>query len=265
MHALLAIAPVMINKILLAGWAMSVMLGFSPLPAKANRWQEDQTVFERRHAPESSADKLVRFRSIATDLVDVISEDGALPGMTKRQSMSVMLAIMSYESSFFRDVDFGEGKGVGDQGRSWCLMQLQVNESTAPVLENGKRDFGGGTIMIKHDVMGKWTGRDLVQDRKKCLRAGRAVLVRAMAECRDQKASDKLSAYATGSCKNNEPKSASRWDRSVVIMKKRVPKLDEALKLLGREGEDKEPAEAEPTKPEAPADPPSQDRLTKAG
>ena len=265
MHTLLAVAPALINKIILAGWAMSVMLGLSPLPKQGNRWQEDQTVAERRHAPETAADKLTRFRSIATDLVEVISEDGALPGMTKRQSMSVMLSIMSYESSFFRDVDLGQGRGVGDQGRSWCLMQLQVNESTAPVLENGKRDFGGGTIMIKHDVMGKWTGRDLVQDRKKCLRAGRAVLVRAMAECHDQKASDKLSAYATGSCKNNEPKSASRWDRSILIMKKRVPKLDEALKLLGREGESvEEPPPAEPAKPATPPET-TPERLTRAG
>jgi len=225
------------NKILLMGWAVAVMLGFSPLPKTGVKWQEDQTVFERRHMAESGADKIVRFRSIANDLVDVIVEDGALPGMTKRQSMALMLAIMSYESSFFRDVDFGIGKGVGDNGRSYCLMQLQVNESSAPISPDGKKVLSLGTMQVRHDVMKTWTGRDVVADRKKCFRAGRMILARGMGECKDQKAGDKLSAYATGHCQDNEPKSRLRWARFEQIMRKKVPTIEEAMKLLGREEE----------------------------
>jgi len=222
------------NKILLMGWTMSVMLGFSPLPKTGVKWQEDQTVFERRHMAESAADKTTRFRSIARDLVDVIAEDGALPGMTKRQSMALMLSIMSYESSFFRDVDLGVGKGVGDNGRSYCLMQLQVNEASAPVGPDGKKNLRLGLMQIRHDVMGAWTGDDVVSDRKKCFRAGRTILARGMGECRDQKAGDKLSAYATGHCHDNEPKSRLRWSRFEQIMRKRVPTIEESLALLGR-------------------------------
>jgi hypothetical protein len=152
-------------------WILSVLLWLLPLN-RQYRW--DAT-------PESQADRLARFESIAADLADVVEAEAQ--GQTERQKKKIAsfaMALAYYESGFYLAVDKGIGKhGRGDYGKSYCLMQLNVGK--------GKTIEG-------------WTGEELLADRKKCFTSGIRAFRRSMAACRTLPASYQLSAYTTGKC-----------------------------------------------------------------
>jgi hypothetical protein len=153
--------------------------------------------------PEPRADALVRYESIARDLATVVADESESPLFggpdARAQTALVMLSVASFESSYAREVDFGIGRGVGDAGNSWCLMQLRVGRGTT---REG------------------WTGRELVEDRTKCFRAALHLLRGSFNACQKLPLFDRLSAYAIGRCQRDLFKSHSRvsrafgwWDR----------------------------------------------------
>jgi hypothetical protein len=146
-------------------------------------------------ALEPVEDARVRYESIASDLAAVVNEDEVAPlfeGPSGRtQTALVALSVASFESYFRRDVDAGER--TGDQGNSWCLLQIKIGE--------GRTREG-------------WSGVDLTQDRKKCFRAGLRMMRGSFLSCRALPVLDRLSAYAIGSCNAEQRESRLRMQRA---------------------------------------------------
>jgi hypothetical protein len=102
-----------------------------------------------------------------------------------------MLSVASYESSYRKTVD--DGRGRGDHGRSYCLMQIRVGNGTTPE---------------------GWSGAELVEDRQRCFRSALHFLRGSFGICHRLPIDDRLSAYATGHCMENAPISRSRVGRA---------------------------------------------------
>lgn len=173
-------------------WVFAVLLALVPFTAPRDRpltWQRFGADVSRE-AYES------RMKSIAEDAIAVVNEVPPLPGMSRANTLRLMLSVAYFESGFQKDVDFGTGKfGRGDFGRSWCLMQVQVGKGTV-----------GQLVRTIPEDMRDWTGPDLVSDRRKCFRAGLEMMRRSMAACPQAR----LSVYASGKCDPNETKGRAR-------------------------------------------------------
>lgn len=190
--------------------------------------------FMTRHAPpgretyyveaqETKEDAEKRYRSIAEDLVEVVYNPANKPlfGGSKGRSrtISILLGIMLYESGFGRNVDFGVGKFArGDNGRSWCLMQMNVGKGRT------WKDAGGWNI--KHDrpwrygdkaediVLGS-TGPEMVEDRRKCFTEGLRLIRISFRSCRNYPLKERLRVYASGSCKSGAKGSRIRMTAAI--------------------------------------------------
>jgi hypothetical protein len=149
-------------------------------------------------ASESHADVLARYESIARDAATVARDESESPVFdgpdARTRTALLMLSVASFESSYRRDVDLGIGQGIGDGGRSFCLMQVLVGRS--------KTREG-------------WTGRELVSDRQKCFRAGLHILRASFGACHALPLVDRLSAYASGHCARDMYQSQSRVNRAL--------------------------------------------------
>jgi hypothetical protein len=130
---------------------------------------------------ESAPDARARYESIARDAISVAfdpQEAPLFPGREGRLETAVlMLSVASYESGFRRRVD--DGLRRGDNGLSYCLMQLRVG--TGVTLEG-------------------WSAKDLVADRRLCFRAALHMMRYSFAACANLPIEDGLSVYATGRC-----------------------------------------------------------------
>jgi hypothetical protein len=137
----------------------------------------------------------VRYESIARDMVAVAYDDQEAPLFTgadgRAKTALLMASIASFESQYRADVD--DGRVTGDHGRSFCLMQVQV---------------GGGKTAEG------WTGQDLTQDRKKCLRAALKRMRISFDWCKDHALEDRLAGYTSGQCRDGEQLSRNRFWRA---------------------------------------------------
>jgi hypothetical protein len=148
------------------------------------------------HAPlESPADAHARYESIAHDVAAVALEQSEAPLFDgpdgRAQTAVLMLSVASFESSFRKAVDDGQGRG--DRGRSYCLMQIHVGDG---VTREG------------------WSGHQLVEDRTLCFRAALHILRSSFGACRALPVDDRLSAYASGRCFAEATISRSRIGRA---------------------------------------------------
>ncbi len=145
-------------------------------------------------------DTTTRYESIAHDIAEVSLDPNEPPlfGGPEGRAQTALLvsSIAFYESGGYRrDVDIGVGhKSRGDGGRSWCIMQINLGDGATP----------------EH-----WTGRDLVQDRKKCIRAGLTKIRESFMLCHALPLSDRLSGYTTGKCAADEDLSHRRMRRAM--------------------------------------------------
>ncbi|HXN33946.1 MAG TPA: hypothetical protein VN894_18880 [Polyangiaceae bacterium] len=151
----------------LVSYLVAAMLAWVPLHAHASF--------------ESSDHVLARYQSIARDVVSVALDESEAPVFegpdNRTQTALLMLAVASYESSFNKRVD--DGTRRGDNGHSYCLMQVHVGQ--------GATREG-------------WNARQLIEDRKLCFRAALHILQASFAACRKLPFDDRLSAYASGHC-----------------------------------------------------------------
>ena len=136
--------------------------------------------------------------SIATDIAAVVTSQPPIPGMSRTQSAVLLTSVAYHESGFLQSVDSGKRKG--DNGRSWCILQLNVGTAGTVQLD-GYRDL---------------TGPDLVADRSKCLAVGYEMIRRSVASCSAQgmTGADLLSQYATGHCERDIPAAQRQWSIS---------------------------------------------------
>jgi len=213
--------------------------------------------FMSRHAPpgrttyyveaqETKEDAEKRYRSIAKDLVEVVYDPANKPlfGGSKGRSrtITVLLGIMLYESGFGRNVDYGVGKFArGDNGNSWCLMQMNVGKGRA------WKNAGGWNV--KHDRPWRYgdkaedlvdgaSGPEMVEDRRKCFTEGLRLIRISFRSCRSYPLKERLRVYASGSCKYGAKGSRIRmsaaikfFDNSRVERKKFVDA--DIIKLVG--------------------------------
>ncbi|MDB4992890.1 MAG: uncharacterized protein JWM74_322 [Myxococcaceae bacterium] len=162
----------------LAAWLLTAMIAWNP-PAQHREGEKAATE---------------RYTSMANDIAAVAldaEESPLFEGPQGRPQTALLIAATaSFESSYRKDVDTGQTKG--DSGRSWCMLQVQVFGKTAE----------------------KWTGDELIQDRKKCVRAGLHKMKESFTMCKALPLIDRLSAYTCGTCRA-EPKAEWRVKRAL--------------------------------------------------
>lgn len=174
----------------LSAWILTVILAVAPTDKlKTKKESEDQMK--------------LRYEEIAQDMSVAIKKSKPLfNGPNAEQKTAALLtSIAFFESGFRKDVD--NGKVRGDNGRSWCLMQLNI----------GNGHLSTGTPEVK-----SWTGLELVADRKKCFIAGLEVLRASMGRCSSLSDAGKISAYTSGKCAEDEKTSMHRWRFAQRIM-----------------------------------------------
>lgn len=143
---------------------------------------------------EGAATATRRYESIAHDIATVVMDEkeaSVFAGENGRAQTALLLAaIASFESSFRADID--SGKVRGDHGVSWCMMQVQVWDKTAE----------------------GWSGKDLVDDRSKCVTVALHRVRQSFEACRALPLVDRLSVYTSGRCRI-EPQAEYRTWRAM--------------------------------------------------
>lgn len=180
----------------LEAWILSILLAVLP-PSTIDTAKDGETVQEIEQ----------RYGSIAHDLAEVVAvQEPLFQGARGRfKTAALLISVARYESTLRRDVDIGEVRGDG--GRSWCLMQINVGEKT---------------VRVGTEEMLTWKGADLVQDRRKCFRAGLEHLRASLQQCRlFRTGAGLISGYIHGpNCVPDDKRSALRWDLAHRILKK---------------------------------------------
>lgn len=185
-------------------------------------------------AQESVKEATARYESIAKDVLEVAwdpQEKPIFPGSRGRsRTAMVLLAVITFESAFRKDVDLGEGKlSKGDGGKSWCLNQINLGVGDA----NGNTpnrivvNIGGGYKFTSNPLEG-WSGQDLVQDRQKCFHAALSILRSSFLACSALPLEDRLRQYASGHCDKGEEASHRRMGLAMLWMGRKLPKFRDA-------------------------------------
>jgi hypothetical protein len=170
-------------------------------------------------AQETKEEAVVRYQEIAKDVAEVVYDSDTRPLFrgphSRSQTVSVVLAIMLYESGFRKDVDFNLGKRArGDSGDSWCLMQVNIGTGrTRPW--NTVKDRPALAADNPEDVFEGYTGDELIADRKTCIREGLKVVRMSMYECSSLPIEQQLRSYTSGSCERGALQSAVRMGTAI--------------------------------------------------
>lgn len=154
---------------------------------------------------EATNDTKARYESFARDAVTVAFDPDEKPlfgGANARVKTAVtLLSIASFESGYRHSVDIGEERG--DSGSSWCLMQVHLPGAVRVTLKGDVYGYAG------YKSSDGWSGKDLVEDRKRCFRAALHIARESYRVCGN------LSVYATGKCyREADPVSRLRTDRA---------------------------------------------------
>jgi len=180
----------------MAAWVFQVMIKISPI---------DKSI-EHEHVKETYAQAEQRYHEIA-DAITEVTLDEDEPSLEwhdydKKKTLALVIATAHRESgNFAREVDFGIGiEGVRDHGNSWCMMQIN--------LPPGRRHINLDGRKYKYDPNG-WSGRDLVEDRKRCFKVGLHVLRAHWFQCWKNQYTHRLASYLSGSCDSNVSKEES--------------------------------------------------------
>lgn len=192
-------------------WILSFIVAAAP-PGRTTFYAEAQ---------ETKEEALTRYESIAQDVVEVVYDPSTkvlFGGPNGRaRTVSVVLSIMLYESGFMSNVDFGVGKFArGDNGNSWCLMQLHVG-SGRTLKWNAKYDRPVRWDDRAEDIVDGVTGPELVKDRKKCIREGLKALRLSFSSCKGMNLplNQRLRVYGSGGCDGASKASALRMDTAI--------------------------------------------------
>lgn len=190
-------------------WILSFIVSVAP-PGRKTFYPEAQ---------ETRVEAQERYESIAEDIVDVVYDPNTkalFRGSNGRsRTVSVILSIMLHESGFMRNVDYGVGKYArGDQGNSWCLMQLNIGAGRT-LKWNVKHDRPPRWGDDPADIFDGYKGEELVKDRQLCIREGLKILRLSFSSCRGLPLNQRLRVYASGSCENGAEGSAARMNTAI--------------------------------------------------
>ncbi len=169
-------------------WLFALMMAFVP---------PDRSITIPSH-PETVQQRTQRYRSIAHDIVlEVQAQPKPLPGLSRRQTMALVLAVGIGESGLAPDADYGpcyrEGlyRGRCDAGRSVTMWQLMLPRKLH------KQYFG---------------------DRRQAIRYAMRIMRLSMQACRHREMRHRLAAYCSGSCNKGGQGSAARWGLFVNLL-----------------------------------------------
>lgn len=198
-------------------------------------------------AVETYEEGLRRYESAADDLIRVTYDPSEMPlfhgNYARAMTASLLASVAFHESSFRKDVDTGVGKYArGDNGRSWCLMQVMLGRPdkktgrtpTRVVLTEKYLRFIPDTKKNLEKYPDSIGGEDLVSDRSMCFRVGLRAAHLSFNQCGRRPVDERLTLYAGGktctAAKAVEKsrirvRTAQRWLASV-----RPPMLD--LKVM---------------------------------
>lgn len=214
-------------------WAVDQMARWSP-PDKLSAAETASGY------PETEAEARSRFAKIAAAARDVAFDPKEPPVFqgpdARSRTMAVMLAIASIESGGFqKKTDLGIGDGVGDGGKSWCLMQVRLSTKNAATGKTWYRvvlDDKYWSYAV--DGVSGWGGEDLVADRHKCFRAGLHAVRGSFDKLASRPLEDRLAVYASGKITAGFVASRRRMERAVSwLAKDPAPEQDAAvLELL---------------------------------
>ena len=158
-------------------------------------------------ARETPTEAQARYESIARDIAEIAydpAEEPLFKGPNGRaRTVSVIEGIMLYESGRFRkDVDFGIGPKSKGAGAAVCNMQIMVGSGRTGRYNMTKQRFAWTNDPSTDTFLPGYTMRELLTDRKVCIRTGLHMIRQSFHTCGDQMPPDqKLRFYATGSCK----------------------------------------------------------------
>jgi len=185
-------------------WIVSFMVKTAP-PGRP-------TYFE--NAKETKEEAEARYGEIADAIIEAVydpDQSSMFSGPTGRsRTASLLLGVMLWETGFRKDVDYGLGKyGRGDNGRSWCLMQIMLGKGRTQSW-NIKLNRPAKASDPAEDVRLGYTGPELINNRYLCISEGARIVRKSFGSCRHQPLEYRLSAYASGSCDKGQDKSRQR-------------------------------------------------------
>lgn len=215
-------------------WLLSMMTAVSP-PARPG------LIFPE--AQETQAQAETRYKEIAEAIVDGSLQTTPLfkgeHGLSK--TMMFVATIFYMESGYRRDVDLGLGRarlgrlGVNDHGRSWCMGQINLGKRTVI-------DPSDGIAIDTSAALTKegWSGRDLLEDRTKCVIATINMARRSFGSCYNLPRELWMTSYAAGRCDSEQGQRASRARMALFgrLLKAHRPVATDAELLSSLEPED---------------------------
>ena len=187
-------------------WILATMTAISP-PHRPHF----ETVAQESHEQADA-----RYRAIAETIVDGVFDKEVEPvfnGSRGRQYTAMLVTVWwNAESGFRRDVDMGLGRtktakaGWNDFGRSWCMGQINLGRKRRPDPEREGAWIEDSPTTTPEG----WSGRDLCQDRRKCLLATLRVMRQSVNSCKSLPFGERLAAYAAGRCDSSAGRGISR-------------------------------------------------------
>lgn len=214
-------------KELLVAWILSIMASLSP-PHKPR-------VVMVPEARESYAQADARYREAAEDIIagTFKAPRSIFYGPKGRAKTALLVATIFFmESGYRRDVDMGLGRarlarsGLNDFGRSWCMGQINLGRKPMKDPETGEWLEESASTTEEG-----WTGKDLVQDRQKCVIATIAVLRRSLSSCKELPINSRLALYASGSCEKQSGIAASEARMSLfsrILSRNKFPDVSDS-------------------------------------
>lgn len=172
-------------------------------------------------AQETKQEAEERVLDIAGDVVEVVynpETNSLFSGEHGRaKTATLVLAVMTNESGFRKDVDLGVGPYArGDGGRSWCLMQLNIGRKRT-IRWNYVQDRVPRWNDLTSEVFDGYYGSELVSERRLCVSEGLKIMSASMKACHNLPLNRRLAGYVIGSCSNPDgyPGSEDRFAKAM--------------------------------------------------
>lgn len=201
---------------IVTAWVLSFIIVAAP-PGRKIYYPEGQ---------ETRAEAEMRYRDITRDVIEVVYDPNEKPlfkGPNGRaRTVSVVLSVMLHESSFMKHVDYNIGKYArGDQGKSWCLMQIKIDNSRNRTMRwNRVKNRPPVWNDPPEEIDEGYTGDELIADRKLCIREGMKILRLSFGACSKYPLNERLRNYASGTCEKGGEASKARMNLAIFWFQK---------------------------------------------